>query len=517
MLMDVGRKASYRNKIKSVEELKALAGPRPRAQSVVMCHGTFDIVHPGHMRHLMFAKDKADILIVSLTCDDHVKKANVRPYVTQDLRALNLAAFEMVDYVLIDHEPTPLKTIAALQPDYFVKGFEYAKSGLQTKTKEELELLESYGGELLFSPGDVVYSSSALIEMSPPNLAVETLLTTMRMEGIGFDDLRRALDQIEGTRVHVVGDSIVDTLTHCTLIGGLTKTPTFSVQVQSKQDFVGGAAIVAKHLRAAGASVTFSTLLGNDAHGLLVMDELTACGITVNAQIELSRPTTNKNAIVTGGYRLLKLDTVDNRSISPKTAQALADSIRDTDAEVVVFSDFRHGMFNRDTIPQLQEAIPSGTFTAADSQVASRWGNILEFKAFDLITPNEREARFALGDQDSVIRPLAARLYEAAQCKSMILKLGERGALVRRNGEGSDHAFHAVGTFADRVVDAVGTGDALLAYATLTRKTTGSDLMAAILGSFAAAIECEHDGNVPVEPDSVRRKIDSVERQANGR
>ena len=75
----------------------------------------------------------------------------------------------------------------------------------------------------------------------------------------------------------------------------------------------------------------------------------------------------------------------------------------------MVFSDFRHGIFNRGTIPPLTAAIPPGAFRVADSQVASRWGNILEFQGFDLITPNEREARFALGDQDSVVRPLGAR------------------------------------------------------------------------------------------------------------
>ena len=74
----------------------------------------------------------------------------------------------------------------------------------------------------------------------------------------------------------------------------------------------------------------------------------------------------------------------------------------------MVFTDFRHGIFNRRTIPALIEAIPDGIYRVADSQVASRWGNITEFKGFDLITPNEREARFALADQDSGIRPLAS-------------------------------------------------------------------------------------------------------------
>ena len=509
-------KPRYADKIKPAECIRALIGRYPRKKTVVMCHGVFDIVHPGHLRHLRFAKDRADILIVSVTADRHIRKGNIRPHVPAELRAENLAAFEMVDYVIVDDEPSPLKNIALLQPDFFAKGFEYSRSGLAERTKEERTILDGYGGEILFTPGDVVYSSSALLDMSPPNLAVDTLLVTMRTEGITFDDLRKALDAIAGTRVHVVGDTIVDTVTHCAVIGGMTKTPTMSVKIENVDRFVGGAGVVAKHLAAAGASVSFSTVVGNDANGAFVVDDLTSHGITVLAEPDTTRPTTHKNAIEAGGYRLLKVDTVDNRPVSSRLIEAMDDDIRNSNADAVVFCDFRHGIFNRDTIPVLQSAIPAGAFTAADSQVASRWGNILEFVGFDLITPNEREARFALGDQDSVIRPLAARLFEQAQCKAMILKLGERGSLVYRGQNNGEADFHAVGAFADRVVDAVGTGDAMLAYAMLVTRATGSNLMGAILGSFAAAVACEHEGNIPVGADDVRGKIDAIEAQAHG-
>ena len=83
-------------------------------------------------------------------------------------------------------------------------------------------------------------------------------------------------------------------------------------------------------------------------------------------------------------------------------------------ADAVIYSDFRHGIFNRRTIPDFICAMPERVYRVADSQVASRWGNITEFKGFDLITPNEREARFALADQDLGIRPLASNLYDAA-------------------------------------------------------------------------------------------------------
>jgi rfaE bifunctional protein kinase chain/domain len=295
------------------------------------------------------------------------------------------------------------------------------------------------------------------------------------------------------------------------MIGGMTKTPTMSVLFQNKVDYSGGAAIVAKHLRAAGADVVFSTVLGNDPLKQFVLDDLEKTGVKVQAIIDETRPTTNKNAIVAEGYRLLKIDTLDNRSISDKIVERLKSQIFATPTDAVVFSDFRHGIFNKHTIPDLTSAIPTAAFRVADSQVASRWGNILEFQGFDLITPNEREARFALGDQDSVVRPLALELHRRARCKTLILKLGDRGIITYRSDSPDVRAFFVVDSFAEHVVDAVGAGDALLAYSTLAMVATRNEIVASILGCMAAGIECEHDGNIPVTTETVRKKIRRVE------
>jgi len=513
--MDAASSQLFSHKIKSAAEIRAAVGARPRAKKVIMCHGTFDVVHPGHIRHLLYAKTKANILVASLTADAHITKANLRPYVPEDLRAFNLAALEMVDYVVVDHDPTPLKNLALIQPDFFAKGYEYTSGGVNPKTQEEIAVLESYGGEMLFTPGDIVYSSSALIELAPPKIAVEKLMVLMQAEGVTFKDLRDAVAQLRGIQVHVVGDTIVDSYTYCSMIGGMTKTPTMSVRFEKKTDFVGGAGIVAKHLRAAGAEVTFSTVLGNDAYKDFVLDDLKAFGVQCQPIIDDTRPTTNKNAIVAETYRLLKVDTLDNRSISDKIVEQLKRQVSGAKTDAVVFSDFRHGIFNRDTIPRLTAAIPGGVFRVADSQVASRWGNILEFVGFDLITPNEREMRFALGDQDSVVRPLALELRQRAKCRTLILKLGERGVITYRTGSPDVRAFFAIDSFAQHVEDAVGAGDALVAYATLALVATKNEVIASVLGSMAAAVECEHDGNVPVSPEEVLKKIDAMERQIN--
>lgn len=508
--------ARFGHKVKTREELRELIGARPRDNTVIMCHGVFDVVHPGHMRHLIFAKSKADILIASLTADRHIDKGIYRPHVPQEIRAATLAAFEVVDYVLIDRNAKPLENIAFLEPDYFAKGFEYVAGGLSPKTAEESDIVEAYGGEIIFTPGDVVYSSSHLIELAPPGLQMQKLLSVMERENVTFDGLRDTVRAMAGKRVHVVGDTIVDSQTQCAMIGGQTKTPTMSVLYQDRTDFIGGAGVVAKHLRAAGAHVVFSTVLGDDALKDFVLEGLRAFDVDVRPVIDRTRPTTNKNAIVVDGYRLLKVDTLDNSSISDHILETLVEGVAAVEADAVVFSDFRHGLFNRRTIAALVEAIPAGMFRVADSQVASRWGNITEFMGFDLITPNEREARFALADQDSGIRPLASRLYDKAGCKTLILKLGERGVLTCHSADHTSlDSFFIVDSFVDRLVDAVGAGDALLAYATLATLVNGSATQATILGSIAAGCECERDGNIPVTTSDILAKIDAIERQAN--
>jgi len=114
----------FRRKIKTVDELRGLIGARPRDKKVIMCHGTFDVVHPGHVRHLLYARGKADLLIASLTCDEHISKANFRPFVPETLRALNLPAQENVEHVVIESNPTPLDLLRKVYPDNISKGYD---------------------------------------------------------------------------------------------------------------------------------------------------------------------------------------------------------------------------------------------------------------------------------------------------------------------------------------------------------------------------------------------------------
>ena len=192
----------YNHKIKSPEEILTLVGNFPRRKKVVMCHGVFDVVHPGHIRHFLAARNKADILIVSLTADEHINKGNYRPHIPEQLRAINLAALEFVDYVVIDSNATPNANIETIRPDLFAKGYEYSPDNkVIQKTKDEIETVRSYGGEIIFTPGDFIFSSSKFINANPPNLRYEKLLLLMQRARIQISDLENALDNFKNLKL----------------------------------------------------------------------------------------------------------------------------------------------------------------------------------------------------------------------------------------------------------------------------------------------------------------------------
>jgi bifunctional ADP-heptose synthase (sugar kinase/adenylyltransferase) len=262
--------------------------------------------------------------------------------------------------------------------------------------------------------------------------------------------------------------------------------------------------------------VTLTTVLGDDELCGVVIDDLASTRVRLRPLVDRSRPTTVKERYIADGHRMLQVDRVDNRVVSERLARNIARLVHDEPSDVVIFSDFRHGLFHRGTIAEYVSAVRPGVLKAADSQVSNRWGNILDFQGFDLITPNEREARFALGDQDSGVRPLAQRLFQEAGCRTLILKLGERGILTYRSPGRMPREFFVVDSFVESLVDPIGAGDALLALSTLALARSGDVVIASVLGSLAAALTCERAGNVPVAIADVDAKLSALEAAATG-
>ena len=342
-----------------------------------------------------------------------------------------------------------------------------------------------------------------------PDLKYEKLNLLMDAENINFNDLKKILKDLNKLKIHILGDTIIDTNHYCEIIGGLHKTPTLSIMKQISEDFLGGAAIVASHFKSFSKNVTLTTLFSNDTKGKFALKTLKKNRIKTNYYTENDRPTTNKNSYLVNKHKLLKVDELNNNAITNSTLDKITKLLKKDKSQILVFSDFRHGIFNNQTLSKILDSTNHKTFKVADSQVASRWGNISDFKNFDLLTPTEREARYSLFEQDTPMRNLVGNLQKKSKANNIILKLGERG-LISISRKKNDYI--ALDPFVDNLVDSNGAGDALLAYSASTLYTTKSLIISSIIGLLAASCKCETQGNLPVTIDQIIEKINLLQK-----
>ena len=152
-------------KILKLEELaKTIHRLKSEGKKVVLCHGCFDLMHPGHIKHFQAAKNMGDILIVTVTADIYVDKGSTRPVFNEKLRAESIAALECVDFVAINKWPTAEETLRLLRPDIYVKGQEFENMEDMTgKLQKEKRILQEIGTQMCYTH-EIVFSSTELIK-----------------------------------------------------------------------------------------------------------------------------------------------------------------------------------------------------------------------------------------------------------------------------------------------------------------------------------------------------------------
>jgi rfaE bifunctional protein nucleotidyltransferase chain/domain len=231
---------------------------------VVHCHGCFDIVHPGHIHHLQYAKSLGDLLVVSVSADSHVNKGVDRPLIPDDLRAKSLAALECVDAVFLNESSTAVDLLEQLQPDFYVKGREYEKN-FDPRFTAEREAVARHGGRVVFSSNDIIYSSTALIggmERTDP-FKDEKLRRFCQRHDLSGRSLQQLMHRFRGQRVVVIGDYILDRYHFCDATGVAGESPMMALRSIDRRDFDGGGAIIAQHMAGLGATPTLITALAS--------------------------------------------------------------------------------------------------------------------------------------------------------------------------------------------------------------------------------------------------------------
>ncbi|TVQ60719.1 MAG: hypothetical protein EA378_10705 [Phycisphaerales bacterium] len=512
-----------------IHDLPALAALRERARAegrrVVQCHGCFDIVHPGHVRHLRYAKALGDVLLVTVTADAGIDKGVGRPLIPQELRAENLAALDFVDWVHIDHHPTAAELLAAVQPDVYVKGREY-ESNDDPRFRKERETVERAGGSVVFSSGDVVFSSTALIgamEQSVDPTHARLAALHDRPELLGprlFDRIARFRNQ----RVVIVGETILDTYVLCDRPDVAGESPIMTLRPLERRHYDGGAAVLARHAAAMGARPILITALptrGPSAEAAEALRRrLTAEGVDVRC-VRQDHALAEKQRFLVGTQKVMKLDLVEPPAIDAARLDELVQLATDAasehgGADAAIIADFGLGLLTPAMVRRLSKALrPRARVLAGD--VSGKRSHLRDLEHADLLCPSESELREAYQAHAEGLPVVVWELLQETKAAAAIVTMGPEGLVAfdrlavpegaRAEQWPSRVRGEHVPALAPIAVDALGCGDALLTAATLTLAAGGDLVQAAYLGALSASLEAQRIGNVPVAASDLRRAV----------
>ena len=502
-------------KILDLASLVEVATAARRAGKVVVqCHGCFDIVHPGHIRYLSFAKQQGDVLVVSLTGDSSIHKGATRPYVPQELRAESLAALEFVDHVYIDPNPSACEVLGQVRPDLYVKGREY-QSSTSPGFLAERDVVEGYGGRVLFSSGEVVFSSTQLIAQMDDqgDLEWHRLRLFCKRHELDADRAERLLGGMAGKRVVVVGDTVMDRYVLCDAVDVASESPMMSLNKLDERCYVGGAAIVARHVAALGGVPLLISSIGRDETSEQARRALVENDID-RVLFESRRSLVEKTRYLVEDSKLFKVQqgkTEPLDSVSLRTAcKAIIDS--GTKADAVILCDFGYGMFSPALLATVLPELRKGR-AVVTGDVSGQRADLLGLKGLDLLCPTERELRASVHDFDSGLAEVAYNVMHKTHARRLCVTLGKDGLVLfdRRSQDMDSPDWSArlqsehLPSLAYKTTDRLGCGDALLATVTLALAAGGSLTQAAYLAAGTAAIELANLGNVPVGHEALRR------------
>jgi rfaE bifunctional protein nucleotidyltransferase chain/domain len=514
---------SYHRKI---VELSGLCAARDQARrsgkSVVHCHGCFDIVHPGHIRYLQFARQQGDVLVVSLTGDPHVNKGESRPYVPQELRAENLAALEFVDYVYINPTPTATDLLNALRPDVYIKGREYEHNQHPGFLKER-QTVEGYGGRVIFSSGDVVYSSSHIIDNYAQRLDLEQekLSLFCRRFDVRKNALLEIMDQVVDRPFVVVGDIVLDRYQYCDAADIASDGPMMSLVPLEKRDYLGGAAMIARHLAGLGAEPTLLASLGTDDASDAAIDDLEAAGVHVLA-IRNRRKIAMKTRFAVDTQKLFTLEecpVIPTDSANERYVQEQLKKLAGPEASLVLY-DAGLGMLTdslAESAINMMKNPPAERFARLCGGTAGSRGRLVRVRNADLIVATERAIRVAMRDHEQGISSLAYRVLNDLYSKSLLTPLGKKGLLIFdqsapvAEGDAWEGKLRSeyLASPVNGTTDRLGTEEAMLAVAAAMMGGGANVHQAAYVALAAAVLEARQMGHLPLDGHSLRQMLEA--------
>ncbi len=487
------------NKIFNLRDLqKKISYLKIKNKKIVLCHGVFDLLHIGHIKHLNKAKKLGDKLVVTLTSDIYVNKGPGKPVFNQNLRCEALAALDSVDFVAINDSPTAVKPIKMLKPNIYCKGQDYQKTSddITGEIKNEIKELKRIKGKIFFT-NEITYSSSNLINKSTNFFSSDQKKIIRKISKISsFEKIKKEIERLNNLKVLVIGETIIDRYFFCEPLGKSGKDPILVFKENRYEEYLGGSLAIAKNIKPFCKKVTVLSALGENKSYLDFIKKKLDKLIKLNFIYKKKSPTIVKTKYLDSvsfnkvfGINKINGDIINN-SEEGKFLKILDKEIKKHD--LVIVSDYGHGLITKKIASSI---VRKSKFLAINAQLNSAnlgFHTVKNYKKSDCCIINENELRYEMRNKNDDIKKLMSNFLKIINLKNLIVTQGNSGSkIISKKNKKIEH----VEAFSDVAIDKVGAGDTMLAFVSMLLKNNTDRTLALFVGSLAAAISVQTFAN----------------------
>ena len=488
-----------KQKIFSLEKLqKIIAKEKVKKKKIVLCHGVFDLLHIGHIKHFKEAKKNGDILVVTLTPDVYVNKGPNRPAFNEKLRMEALASLDDVDYVALNLTPTATKIIYKLKPHIYCKGSDYKnhKKDISGQIKNEIRAVKNIKGKIIYTK-DLTFSSSKLINQYENIYSdLQKLFIKKIKKKYTFSKIRSLIDSFKKIKVLIIGETILDQYIFCEALGKSGKEPILALRDIDTEEYLGGAAAISRHLSTFCKQISLLTMVGEKGEHLENIKQRLPKNVNFKYIKKKNSPTIIKRRFLDkiSNNKVLGVYTINDEILSGKNEKLFNNILKKTipNFDLVIVSDYGHGLISKKSANLICKL---SKYLALNAQVNAAnvgYHSMRNYKNVDCVIINEKEIRHETRDRNSKIEDLMKSLADQQNIKNLIVTQGSSGSVLYNK---KDKKFNSCEAYAKTSVDKIGAGDAMLSIIALCLKSKFNGKLALLAASLAAAHSVETIGN----------------------
>jgi len=466
------------------------------SKKIGLVHGAFDFFHYGHLLHLEKAKSLCDILIVSLTSGEFIKKGPGRPLYDNKQREKIISSLAIVDYVYISENDSSVELINLLKPDIYFKGSDYIdlKKDYTKKIFKEIKAVKKNKGKIIFT-NEKTFSSTKIINNHSGNFSKELKKYLIKISRtINVTKIQELFYKIKKLKVLIIGEVILDRYTFTEPLGKSPKEQLIPVKINFSELYGGGVIATANSVINFTNDCTLLTVLGNNKKENKIIKKLINKKVKGKFFLGSNEDNIEKNRFIDNNtnHKLFQTTNIEKlnltNSLQKKILNYLKNNMKNFD--LIMIHDFGHGLLKEKIIKILQTQSKKLSVNVQTNSTNAGYNYLTKYSKMNYFSIDEPEARLALRDLEGNSLNLFNKLKKKIKYKLGTITFGGRGTNIF-NGK----TLHFAPALSKEPVDTLGAGDAYFALSSLFTKVTSNIKIIALIGNIAGALKIKFVGH----------------------